>query len=362
VRGRRTGKRRRVGGRAATEREGQEILRELKAEFYRSGGITGGRRTVEDAVGSYLDARRSKPLSDATHEHDDWLAGLLADGLGAVRLEDLTVKDCDDYLIRCADGALGSRRPVGRKQIGRVRRFVINVLTNEIRLGNLSHNVAQASEIPATYDSNRFADEDYDDAGDRRALSIGELQALIDVAKGARLILVDLTGRNALRPGEARSLRWADLDLDASELSVTGQQDRSNRRTRTKRRVRNARRTIGVDQTTVDRLRAWKAEQDQLRVKAGPLWIEQDVVASTARGTQIDRHSWARSVRQLCAAVSIDPPVDPYELRHTAISLQAEAGRSSFEIADWAGTSEEMISRVYRHRLKRVAELRPDGW
>lgn len=67
-------------------------------------------------------------------------------------------------------------------------------------------------------------------------------------------------------------------------------------------------------------------------------------------------------MRQLCASAEIDPPIDPYELRHTAISLQAEAGRSSFEIADWAGTSEEMISRVYRHRLKRVANLRPDGW
>lgn len=359
---RQTGKRRRIWRRAATKREAQEKLRQLREEYYRTGSVTSGRRLVGDGIDAYLDARRNRPLSDATHEHDQWLASLLADGLGAVRLEDLTVRDCDDYLVQCAEGLLGNRRPVGRKQISRVRRFLINVLTNEIRLGHLSSNVAVASEIPVTYDSTRYADEDYDEADSRRALTIEELQALIQVASGSSLILVDLTGRNALRPAEARSLRWADLDLDAGELSVTGQQDRSNRRTRTKRRVRNARRTISIDQTSIGRLQAWKLEQEQLRIKAGPLWTELDVVASTVRGTQIDRHNWARSVRQLSAGAGIAPPIDPYELRHTAISLQAEVGRSSFEIADWAGTSEEMISRVYRHRLKRVADLRPDGW
>lgn len=64
-------------------------------------------------------------------------------------------------------------------------------------------------------------------------------------------------------------------------------------------------------------------------------------------------------MRLLCARVGIDPPVTPYELRHTAVSMQADAGRSSWEIADWAGTSEAMVSRIYRHRLRRVSALRP---
>lgn len=59
------------------------------------------------------------------------------------------------------------------------------------------------------------------------------------------------------------------------------------------------------------------------------------------------------------ARVGIDPPITPYELRHTAISMQADAGRLSREIADWAGTSEAMVSRVYRQRLRRVSPLRP---
>ncbi len=49
----------------------------------------------------------------------------------------------------------------------------------------------------------------------------------------------------------------------------------------------------------------------------------------------------------------------PYELRHTAISLHAEAGHSAWAIADWAGMSERMIAVVYRHKLAGPSALGP---
>ena len=96
-----------------------------------------------------------------------------------------------------------------------------------------------------------------------------------------------------------------------------------------------------------------------MRTAARNAWHDLDIVASTAQGTPIDRHSLARSLRLLCRRTAIDPPVTPYELRHTAISMQADAGLSSWDIADWAGTSEAMINRVYRHRLHRVSRVLP---
>ncbi len=39
--------------------------------------------------------------------------------------------------------------------------------------------------------------------------------------------------------------------------------------------------------------------------------------------------------------------------------MQADAGRSSWDLADWAGTSEAMINRVYRLRLRRVTSVLP---
>lgn len=119
--------------------------------------------------------------------------------------------------------------------------------------------------VPGAQDQ---GDDDLDEDGGRRALTIEELHRLVDAASGSRLILIDLCGRNGLRLAEA----W---------------------------------------------------------------------------------------VRLPCPKVGIEPAITPYEPRHTAINLQADAGRSSWEIADWARTSEATGSRIYRHRLRRLSTLQP---
>lgn len=67
-------------------------------------------------------------------------------------------------------------------------------------------------------------------------------------------------------------------------------------------------------------------QQAEERSAARQAWTERDLVATTAMGTPLDRNNLNRSVRRLCAEVEIDPPVTPYELRHTAITHQCEAG------------------------------------
>ena len=170
--------------------------------------------------------------------------------------------------------------------------------------------------------------------------------------------LDDLCGRNGLRPAEARALRWQDVRLDQGELEITGQMDRTNNRGPVKRAA-NAARTIGIDQSTVDRLKGWKQARTELQAAARSAWAELDFVAVGGTGQAIGRETFAVAMRCFCEAAEITPHVTPYELRHTAISHQAEAGRTSWEIADWAGTSETMISSRYRHRLRRVSLLLP---
>lgn len=89
------------------------------------------------------------------------------------------------------------------------------------------------------------------------------------------------------------------------------------------------------------------------------MWLDSDFVAVNQVGRPIGREAFAIAMRDLCSLVDIQPHLTPYELRHTAISHQADAGRTSWEIADWAGTSKPMTSSRYRHRLRRVSTLLP---
>ncbi len=152
-------------------------------------------------------------------------------------------------------------------------------------------------------------------------------------------------------------MRWIDIDFDQGELTISGQMNRHDERTAPK--TKKAARTIKVDEQTIDRLKLWRDEQNELRAAARSAWVDEGLVATTAVGSPIDRHSLARSLRLYCSTVGIEPSISPYELRHTAISMQADAGHSSWEIADWAGTSEAMISDVYRHRIRRISGLQP---
>jgi integrase len=320
----------------------------MKEELSSAGTVSNQRRTVGEAIDDYEVTREAQGLSRGTFDQNRWQLNIVRDGLGRQRVASLTVAECDSFLEAAARG-IGERRPISRAHVARIRFVLINVLANEMRVGHLTRNVAELAILPA----------DTVEKKERRALNSEELAALLGAATGSRLVLIDLIARNGLRPAEARALRWSDVDLELGRLTVSGQLNRQNQRTKPK--TRRSARSLQLDETTISRLRAWSDEQAELRKTARNAWIDLDIIASTARGNPIDRHAFARSLRTLCASCEIDPPINPYELRHTAITMQADAGHSSWDIADWAGTSEQMISEVYRHRLTSVSRLKPPG-
>jgi integrase len=116
-------------------------------------------------------------------------------------------------------------------------------------------------------------------------------------------------------------------------------------------------RTIPFDDLTAECLTNWRFAQERKRSRAGTRWSDGDALVFTTRyGTGINRNNLARMVSAACEDANLDRIV-PYELRHTAITFQLDAGHESWQVADWAGTSERMIAEIYRHRLTRVASI-----
>jgi integrase len=214
------GRRHRVKRRARTRAEAQRILRDLRDELNSAKVVTNARRSMSDAIADYQAAREAQGLSRGTLDQGRWQLRVIDEGLGRRRTATLTVADCDRFLEAAAQG-IGERRPISRAHIGRIRFTLINVLANEVRVGHLSRNVAELSILPATTVGKK----------ERRALTQDELSALLSLASGSRLVLIDLSARNGLRPAEARALRWADVDLELGHLTISGQLDRSNQRT-----------------------------------------------------------------------------------------------------------------------------------
>ena len=345
------GKRTRRRRRAASKAEARALLAEMKKDVKTHGHLGDAQRPVRDTVEAYLTLRAEKGLAAKTIELDRWRAGLVTRGLGSKRVQSLSVADCDGFLRAAAAGQFSTggdgRGRIGTAQLRRVRSFLVRALRNDMRLGFVARNVAELSEVPISEVETR----------PRRALTIDELESLRAGANGLVAVLVDLLGRYGLRPGEARALLWSAVEWDAGVIRVGPRLNRDNERIGPKTRA--ATRSLRLAPDTIEILRCWRIEQTEHRANTGAAWAESGLVATTVVGTPLDFYLVPQALQRLCESVGVEPAVSPYELRHTAISFQAEAGHSAWVIADWAGTSERMIANVYRHKLVETSPLGP---
>ena len=339
---------------APTKTEAIRLLRKMRAELSQYGALPDSTRRLNDTLDDFYRYREGQGLAPATLDRDRWMLQIIREGLGPARVSSLSVTDCDQFLSSAAAGAErpgGERRsPVGRDQIRRIRAMLIAAIRNDIRIGLATRNVAELSVLPA----------DQAPKQERRSLTLAELQALCEAGHDAIGVLIDLIGRNGLRPAEARGLKWSDIDLEAMTLSVRRQVNRHGDFVEPKTKM--ATRTIRIDDETARRLNSWRPTQQKRINYAGALWQDFDLIISTSVGTPITRSNARRHLRRACEEADVRPAISLYELRHTAISLQADRGLSPWQIADWSGTSERMICDVYRHSLRDVAVIGAVGF
>ena len=147
-----------------------------------------------------------------------------------------------------------------------------------------------------------------------------------------------------MRPGEARGLRWGEVDLSAAVLVV--------RKAKTERGLR----TVRLGEAALAILRE--------QFKAAGLTVR-DPKASVfpgERSAAVLRQCHLDTVTALCDELGIevggahrvtDPkrlPV-PHEMRHTAGLLLLDMGMRDYDVADMMGMGIETFRSVYRHQL-----------
>ena len=342
------GKRNRRKKEAQTQAEAQQLLKQMRRDLDQFGQLPETSRTVNQTLDDYVDqVLKPKESGKSTNIRSEGFCGAISAFFGDRKTADLSVVDVDSFLRAFAGGqANASGRPIGRDYVKRARAYLINALKNDMRLGYINRNVAELSVLPTTTRGKAA----------KRALTVEEWRKLYDAATGVAKLSIDLSGRHGLRPQEARSIRWSDLDLDLAVVSVVNQFDSDDEFVAPK--TSDSARTIKLHPETVELLAHWRTTQDTLRRRAGKSWTERELVLTTKFGTAIRQENNRRSLRALCQRLGINP-ITPYELRHTAITHQVDDMGSAGPVADWAGTSEAMIRRHYRHNLREVSPLDP---
>lgn len=180
----------------------------------------------------------------------------------------------------------------------------------------------------------------------------------------AILYMLAYTG---MRRGEACGLRWQNIDLDSgacqvrdARVMVAGQAARS------KPKTKRGRRTLRLDPAVLEVLKAWRAEQNKLRLRYGAQWEDDrgHVFTHEMRFTKPIRYGvpvrpdWVSTkFRQFRKGAAL-PALRLHGLRHTVATVAYENGEDSRTIGDLLGHADQSVTdRTYMHTVQRLQDV-----
>ena len=312
----------------------------------------GGYRTPDKiSLGAYLTdkwltAQRSQLKHSTFDSYRRTIELHVLPTLGEVQLSRLQPEDLDALYARLLDsgrrnGAGGGLSPASVRYVHRILRKALN---DALRKGTITRNPA------ATADPPRRSGEDPSEQ-EMRVWTAAQLQSFLSLIGSHRLApAYVLAAHTGMRRGEVLGLRWSDVDLANSRISVRQsvitvayQLRISDVKTGT------GRRTIDIDDPVVAQLQAWRKRQAEERLLVGPAFEDHGLVFARPDGRPIHPESFSRTFDRVVGRSDL-PVIRPHDLRHTHASLLLQAGVPVKVVSERLGhASPGFTLNVYQH-------------
>jgi integrase len=258
--------------------------------------------------------------------------------LGGRKLRELSADDVDRWLADKAK-TLSTDTLQILHSIPSLRRSITRAQARD----KVKRNVVLLCDVPQGREGRPSKSLTYDQAD--ALLAAAESRALY-----AYIVVSLLTGA---RTEELRALTWTYVDLDATpSVIMVWRSVRAGSDTKT----RKSGRTLELPQRCTDALRLHRDRQDQIRMRAGDRWHDNDLVFASRVGTALWAGNVRRSFRAVLTAAGLDSADwTPRELRHSFVSLMSDAGVPIEKITRLVGhTGMTTTETVYRKQIRPV--------
>jgi integrase len=190
-------------------------------------------------------------------------------------------------------------------------------------------------------------------AKESKALTRSQVAKLLSAASGSRSEALFVVAIHAgLRRGEVLGLRWADVDLEGSTLSVKRSLDVDG----TLKTPKNpaSRRTLKLTPRALEALKAHRLRQNEERLKAGSLWEDNVLVFPNTLGKPMNAGNFYRREFQplLEQAGLAGEGFTFHSLRHTFATTLATRNVNPASAQRMLGHSDvRMTLAVYTHAI-----------
>jgi integrase len=218
-----------------------------------------------------------------------------------------------------------------------------------VRWGHISRNPLDAADPPR---------KKSDGTKEMRTWTKEQLKAFLDSVADERLApLWHTIAMTGMRRGEALGLRWVDVDLENSRLSVRRALVPTNREVViSEPKTVKGRRVIALDPGTIEVLKAQAARQLDEQNDWDDLWIESRLVFTAENGAALDPESVTRYFRQAVKR-SMLPNIRLHDLRHTHATLALQAGIHPKVVSERLGHATVSITLdTYSHAIPAMQE------
>ena len=266
--------------------------------------------------------------------------------IGSVRLQDVSPAKLNALYAelltsgRCRGGGLSP------KTVRHVHTTLHKALNDAVRWGLLVRNPADQADPPKPR------------TAEMKVWGPEQLRAFLDFVRDDRLygawLLLATTG---MRRGEVLGLRWRDVHLDVSRLSVVQSLTVTKYEVAVSEpKTAKGRRSVALDHATVAALHAHRRMQLEERLAWGEAWQDTGYVFTREDGSLIHPHRFTAWFDRLRDAAGL-PRIRLHDLRHSYASAALTAGIPAKVVSERLGHANVSITLdTYSHVLPSLQE------
>jgi integrase len=320
------------------KRAAQQELARLITEAASGNPAAPSKLRVGEFIDRWLEATRPGK-SPRTHDwHTYLMTAHIKPALGRIELQKLSALDLQAFIA-------GLGRADGKGALGqRTARHIIATLSTALRQavgwGLLRENPVSRIKLPAM------------EHQPARALDDDEVARLLGAAEASALYIpILLALGTGMRRGELLALRWSDVDLEASVLTVARALEQSKAGLRFKSpKTRAGRRKVRLPVSVIDALKAHHLAQMEWRLRLALGRDGEDLIFPNAFGGLWRPQDFSEAFARLAKAAGIRCTF--HELRHTHASQLLRDGVPLPAVSARLGHASSAITLgIYSHAM-----------
>jgi integrase len=321
----------RTSNAATFDTEDEARLHAHRLEYaVRSGELGTNRSTVAEVADTWLTLQRH--THHATLDAYRHAIARAVRALGRVQARQLTTQQCDIAWAQMLD----THAPSSVRQ---TRGALSTCMEWAAVAGIIAANPVKASKVRAQPDI---------EIDDTQILTAAELDRVLQwIGPSPWPTMWRLLADTGLRQGEARVLRWRDLDLDGRRLKVTATATRSTSGERVGApKTRHSRRTVPLTAAATSALRRHRSAQAE---RYGVAFVAPGAHVFTRTGGEFTGgRQLVKWWHRCCDDVGV-VAMTPHNLRHTYASVLLNKGVPLVKVAALLGHTPAVCAATYAH-------------